>query len=136
MMALACSLIWHFPHYGNQGGEPSSIIRRGDWKLIHYYEDGRKELYNLSKDLSETTDLASDYPAKVQELNKELFDYLTEVGAKYAEPDPEYSEEKAREFLTKMEYEKMPALEKQRMEMLSNDFDPNNNWWGSTPTTD
>jgi arylsulfatase A-like enzyme len=27
-------LIWHYPHYGNQGGEPSSIIRLGDWKLI------------------------------------------------------------------------------------------------------
>lgn len=22
-------LIWHYPHYGNQGGEPSSIIRKG-----------------------------------------------------------------------------------------------------------
>jgi arylsulfatase A-like enzyme len=30
-------LIWHYPHYGNQGGEPSSIIRLGEWKLIHYY---------------------------------------------------------------------------------------------------
>ncbi|PXX30418.1 sulfatase [Arenibacter sp. ARW7G5Y1] len=130
------ALIWHFPHYGNQGGEPSSIIRRGNWKLIHYYEDGRKELYNLSKDLGEATDLVADYPDKVQELNMELFDYLTEVGAKYAKPDPEYSEEKAREFLHKMEYEKMPALEKQRMEMLSNDFDPNNNWWGSMVTKD
>ncbi|RTE55473.1 DUF4976 domain-containing protein [Arenibacter aquaticus] len=130
------ALIWHFPHYGNQGGEPSSIIRRGNWKLIHYYEDGRKELYNLSKDLSETTDVATAYPDKVEELNKELFDYLKEVGAKYANPDPEYSEEKAKEFLHKMEYEKMPALEKQRMEMLSNDFDPNNNWWGSMATKD
>ncbi|MEM7336060.1 MAG: sulfatase, partial [Chloroflexota bacterium] len=26
-------LFWHYPHYGNQGGEPSSIIRSGDWKL-------------------------------------------------------------------------------------------------------
>ncbi|HMP31455.1 MAG TPA: sulfatase, partial [Saprospiraceae bacterium] len=33
------SLYWHYPHYGNQGGDPSSIIRKGDWKLIHYYED-------------------------------------------------------------------------------------------------
>ena len=40
-------LYWHYPHYGNQGGEPSSIIRRDDWKLIHYWEDGRDELYNL-----------------------------------------------------------------------------------------
>ena len=23
-------IFWHYPHYGNQGGEPSSIIRVGD----------------------------------------------------------------------------------------------------------
>jgi len=43
-------LFWHYPHYGNQGGDPSSIIRRGPWKLIHYYEDGHDELYNLETD--------------------------------------------------------------------------------------
>jgi arylsulfatase A-like enzyme len=53
-------LIWHYPHYGNQGGEPSSIIRLGDWKLIHYYEDGREELYNLKTDLEETTDISTE----------------------------------------------------------------------------
>lgn len=130
------SLIWHFPHYGNQGGEPSSIIRRGDWKLIHYYEDGRKELYNLTKDISETTDLAEKYPDRVQEMGKELFDYLTEVGAKYPVPDPEYSEEKEKEYLRKVESENLPALEKQRLDMLSNEFDPNNKWWGSMVTRD
>ena len=41
------SLIWHYPHYGNQGGEPSSIIRNGKYKLIYYYEDGHTELYDL-----------------------------------------------------------------------------------------
>jgi len=25
----------------------------------------------------------------------------------------------------------MPQLEKQRLEFLSKDFDPGNNWWGS-----
>ncbi|MCK0158320.1 sulfatase [Cellulophaga sp. F20128] len=125
------ALIWHFPHYGNQGGEPSSIIRRGDWKLIHYYEDGRNELYNLTKDISETTDLATDNPDKVQELNTELFDYLTSVGAKYAKPDPDYSEVKAKEFRNKMEYTKMLALEKQRKQMLSPNWQPNKDWWGS-----
>ena len=44
-------LFWHYPHYGNQGGEPSSIIRSGDWKLIYYHEDGRDELYNLADDI-------------------------------------------------------------------------------------
>ncbi len=27
------SLIWHYPHYGNQGGEPSSIITRGELEV-------------------------------------------------------------------------------------------------------
>ncbi len=43
-------LIWHYPHYGNQGGEPSGIYRESNWKLIHYYEDDRIELYDLSQD--------------------------------------------------------------------------------------
>lgn len=130
------ALIWHFPHYGNQGGEPSSIIRRGDWKLIHYYEDGRNELYNLAQDLSETRDLASEYPDKVEPLRKELFDYLKEVEAKYPTPDSLYSEAKTREYLYKLVHEKMPALEKQRMNFLSDKFDPNNHWWGSLVTND
>ena len=130
------ALIWHFPHYGNQGGEPSSIIRKGDWKMIYYYEDGRKELYDLAKDLSETTDIAGKYPERVEQLHKELFAYLTEVGAKYPEPDPDYSEAKEKELLNKTEFKKMPTLEKQRLEMLSKDFQPNTDWWGSMTTKD
>ncbi|MDC0177918.1 sulfatase [Polaribacter sp.] len=130
------ALIWHFPHYGNQGGEPSSIIRRGNWKLIHYYEDGRKELYNLEKDISETTNLSAKYPKKVAQLNKELFDYLTEVKAKFPLADPNYSEIKAKAFLNKMENKKMPSLERKRKQMLSKDFQPNESWWGSMITKD
>lgn len=55
------ALYWHYPHYGNQGGEPSSIIRQGDWKLIHYYEDGRDELYNLRIDETESEPLNVQY---------------------------------------------------------------------------
>jgi len=130
------ALIWHYPHYGNQGGEPSSIIRRGDWKLIHYYEDGRNELYNLAEDLSETKNVASDYPERVEQLGKELFAYLTEVGTHYPIPDPEYDEAKEQEHLYRTEFEFMPELEKRRMQYLSEDFDPNNQWWGSMVTKD
>ena len=41
-------LFWHYPHYGNQGGEPSSIIRQSDWKLIHYWEDGPRWVNQLT----------------------------------------------------------------------------------------
>lgn len=130
------SLIWHYPHYGNQGGEPSSIIRRGDWKLIHYYEDGRKELYKLPEDLSEEIDLSADYPGIVKTLDQELFSYLEQVGALYPVPDPEYDPEKEASHLNYMETTKMKELEDQRMRFLSDDFDPQNNWWGSRITTD
>jgi len=129
-------LFWHYPHYGNQGGEPSSIIREGDWKLIHYYEDGREELYNLRTDLQETTDLAQNYPDRVIELHTKLFDYLGEVRARFPEKDPEYNKNLEKEHLKKVEQVQLPELEKQRMEVLSKDFNPGNNWWGSKITHD
>ncbi len=52
-------LFWHYPHYGNQGGAPGAAIRRGDWKLIEWFEDGRVELFNLAQDLGEKNDLAA-----------------------------------------------------------------------------
>jgi arylsulfatase A-like enzyme len=124
-------LIWHYPHYGNQGGEPSSIIRLGDWKLIHYYEDGHDELYNLKNDVGETTDLAAREPAKVKELSKKLFSYLNDVGARFPKPDPQYNAQKEKEYLMKVKTEMLPKLEKQRLSFLSEYFDPANNWWGS-----
>lgn len=126
------SLIWHYPHYGNQGGEPSSMIRRGDWKLIHYYEDGRKELYNVVLDIGEENDVATENPDKVKELDKELFDYLNGVGARYPEHDPQHDPAMEKLFLQKVLNERLPALENRRMTFLSDDFDPGNAWWGSS----
>lgn len=129
-------LIWHYPHYGNQGGEPSSIIRKGAWKLIHYYEDGRDELYNLTNDLKEQNDVATDHPQIVAQLSEELFAYLEEVGARYPEKDPEYSAELEERFLERVRTQRWPRLEEQRLRFLSEDFDPDNNWWGSMVTKD
>ena len=129
-------LIWHYPHYGNQGGEPSAIIRLGDWKLIHYYEDGHEELYNLKTDLSETTNLAPREAAKVKELHEKLFSFLRETGAKFPLKDPQYNAQKETEYLMKVKTERLPQLEKQRLNFLSEDFNPGNNWWGSEVTKD
>lgn len=129
-------LVWHYPHYGNQGGEPSSIIRQGDWKLIHYYEDGRDELYNLAEDISETTDLSGVHPELVSKLQLELFGFLDGVGARFPVPDPEYDPEKEAARLEYIRTERLRQLEEQRMHFLSDDFDPGNNWWGSKITKD
>lgn len=130
------SLIWHYPHYGNQGGYPSAIIRKGDWKLIHYYEDDHEELYNLKTDLSETTDVSAKNPKIVQQLSAELFDYLKEVSAKFPVKDPEYSGEAEKEYLQDVVNKLLPQLEDQRTNMLSKDYKPNKDWWGSQVTKD
>jgi arylsulfatase A-like enzyme len=129
-------LIWHYPHYGNQGGQPSSIIRLGDWKLIHYYEDGHEELYNLKTDLEEQNDVAAENAALTKQLSEQLFTLLDEMGARYPEKDPLYDAEKEKAHLERVKNVVWPRLEKQRMEFLSKDFDPGNNWWGSRVTND
>lgn len=129
-------LIWHYPHYGNQGGDPVSIIRLGDWKLIHYYETGIEELYNLRTDVGEQNNLASEQPEMVKKLHKQLFEYLKSVGAKYPVPNAKYDVEKAEKRKQYNSTELLQRLEKQRMNYLSKDYDPEDNWWGSKPTTD
>ena len=66
------SLFWHFPHYPRM--TPGSAVRNGDWKLIHYYEDDRRELYNLRNDPGEQHNLAD----KDSETAKRLCDELAE----------------------------------------------------------
>ena len=129
-------LIWHYPHYGNQGGEPSSIIRKGKWKLIHYYEDGHNELYNVESDPEETTDIINNHKGIASQLNEELFNYLDEVGAKFPVKDPQYSKQEEEKYLKWVRDELLPQKEKERLEYLSDDYDPGNDWWGSRVTND
>ncbi|MCA8965004.1 MAG: sulfatase [Planctomycetes bacterium] len=68
-------LFWHYPHYGNQGGFPGGAVRLGDWKLIERYEDGRVQLYHLSADPGERTDLAEEQPERVAKLRALLRDF-------------------------------------------------------------
>jgi len=76
-------LFWHYPHYGNQGGFPSSAVRLGDYKLIERLEDGRVHLFDLSKDLGERNDLAAQQPERVQRMRRLLHEWYREVDAKF-----------------------------------------------------
>jgi len=81
------SLFWHFPHYGNmEGSVPASAIRKGDIKLIRFYEDNRTELYNLKRDPGETANLLDDEPDLVAQLTKELGTLKQQMNAQ--EPTP------------------------------------------------
>jgi hypothetical protein len=99
--------------------------------LIHYYEDDREELYNLKQDVEENNNVIADHTKLAQEMSAELFSYLNSVGAKFPEKDPEYSSELEKMHLERVINNLWPALEKQRLNMLSKDFDPKNDWWGS-----
>jgi arylsulfatase A len=78
------NLYWHYPlekpHF--LGGRSAGSIRKGDWKLIEFFDDQSIELYNLKEDLSETNNLAGKHPEKAKELLKELSSWRTDVGAK------------------------------------------------------
>jgi arylsulfatase A-like enzyme len=74
-------LFWHYPHYSNQGGEPSSAIRAGAWKLIEFLRDGRRELYHLPDDISETRNLVDREPAIARDLAAQLDSWRRKTGA-------------------------------------------------------
>ncbi|NJB87771.1 arylsulfatase A-like enzyme [Lewinella marina] len=124
-------LIWHYPHYGNQGGDPSSVIQRGDWKLIHYWEDGHDELYHLGRDPREQINVAERHADVAAELHGALLAFLEDRGARYPRPDPRYDpaldQQKAAYFRDTLR----PRLEQQREEMFRPDWSPNADWWGS-----
>lgn len=82
------ALFWHYPHYSNQGGEPGSAIREGDWKLIEFHKDGRRELYNLRQDISETRNLVAREPARVRRLAAQLDDWRKSSGAVMPRQNP------------------------------------------------
>jgi len=126
-------LIWHYPHYGNQGGEPSGIYRQGPWKLIHYYEDGRSELYNLESDLGERNDLATAEPNRASLMKAKLEEFLNSVGAKFPSPDDRFTDAAATAKLKRFREKVLPQLETQHANFLKPDFQPNKDWWGSAP---
>jgi arylsulfatase A len=83
------TLYWHYPHY-YETTTPVSAVRSGDWKLMEYFEDGRRELYNLRDDPTEARDLARSNPDKAADLTKELAHWRTSVGGKLPQPNTQY----------------------------------------------
>jgi arylsulfatase A-like enzyme len=95
-------LYWHFPYYVPEVHKPGSLeeigvdtntrqtinpphsaIRVGKYKLIHFYEDQRSELYDLDADPGEGTDLSSQLPGTTAKFTSILEGYLDEVGARF-----------------------------------------------------
>lgn len=123
------SLFWHYPHYGNQGGEPSAITMNDRWKLIHYFEDSRNELYDLTQDIGETNDLAEQHPEVVNSMLKSLLEWQSEVGAKMPSPNMNFDKDQFSKSLLAKENRSMPAREKQHTAFMQSDYQPKGGWW-------
>ncbi len=68
---VAHDYLWWF-HSGNRA------IRVGDWKLVSEGKNGPWELYDLSRDRSETKNLAAEQPERVRELEQAWTRHLEE----------------------------------------------------------
>lgn len=84
------AIYWHYPHYHPGGATPYSAIRSGDWRLVHFHEEGRSELYNLADDVGERNDRAAADPHRVAELRKRLDAWLAQVGGQFPSPNPDH----------------------------------------------
>ncbi|MHC4557114.1 MAG: sulfatase [Planctomycetota bacterium] len=90
------AIYWHYPHYHHS--RPAGAVRKGHWKLIEFYEDGRLELYNLQRDIGEKNNLEMKMPQKAAELQRELSEWRKSVDAKMPIPNPNYDPAKAHEW--------------------------------------
>jgi arylsulfatase A-like enzyme len=88
------ALYWHYPHYHPGGATPHGAMRMGDFKLIEFYEDGRRELYNLEHDAGETKDLSSLLPDKAAQMAAQLNAWRKAVGAQMPTPNPDHDPER------------------------------------------
>ncbi len=97
------AIFWHFPAYLQSysrtdsqrdplyRSRPCGIIRRGDWKLHEYFEDGALELYNLRDDIGEQRNLAKSNARKTAQLHDQLIAWRRRTGAPVpTEPNPNY----------------------------------------------
>jgi arylsulfatase A len=84
------AIYWHYPHYHPGGATPYSAIRHGDFRLVHFYEDDRDELYDLAQDIGETKNLAATQPEKAKALRTQLDAWLKSVDAQFPTANPNY----------------------------------------------
>lgn len=81
-------IMFHYPHYSNQGGRPASAVRHDDWKLIHDWETDTDLLFNVRSDPSESDELSAAHPDIADRLRKSLLDWVSESPAQVPQPNP------------------------------------------------
>lgn len=83
-------MIWHNPHYHTNTRPPVSAIRLGNFKLIHFYEENKDELYDLVQDPKESVNLAAEKKGKTRILHRKLMRMLKQMDASFPQPNPNH----------------------------------------------
>ncbi|MFY0654312.1 MAG: YHYH protein [Cyclobacteriaceae bacterium] len=85
-------IYFHSPHYDNNPNKtPRSAVVDGKYKLLVSYETGDIELFDLSSDIGENTDLSGTLTALTSELRTKLRDHLKSVNAPMPTLDPTHA---------------------------------------------
>ena len=83
------TLYRHSPHYCTRM-TPASAVRHGDWKLVHYYENNKMELFNLQDDPGETKEMAAALPGQVRTLRSKLDTWRQATAANEPVSNPDW----------------------------------------------
>ena len=103
----------HDAFYWSSGGAKGKwAIRSGDWKLVA--EKKRIELFNLDKDLSETTDLAVKQPKVVSELTDKYNEWLDKMADPVSKQGKRWNPDAGRSGINMSKEEKKAAREKEK----------------------
>ncbi len=95
------TLYFHYPHYHHLGYMPAGAIRKGNFKLIEWFEGSIAgvgpaiSLFNLEDDPAETLDLTAEYPQLAEQLLTRLRAWRLEVGAGEMRINPGFEPKRA-----------------------------------------
>ena len=85
------SIFFHYPNYAfHRGNRLGSAVRSGDFKLIEYFDDESVELYDLSKDISESNNLAEELPQRTALLRQKLHQWRENCNAAMPTANPDF----------------------------------------------
>lgn len=111
------ALYWHYPHYHHNGYQPSGAIRKGDYKLIEWYEEtlwgarNQVSLYNIREDIGETNDLAAEMPERAGRMRQELYEWRDALNVQEMRRNPFYDPERVdQRSEINLQYRKRPGI--------------------------
>lgn len=102
--------------WSSAGEKGKWVVRSGKWKLVA--EKKRIELFDLEKDLSETTDLAAKYPKVVSELTAKYNLWLDEMADPVSKQPKRWSPDAVAPGKKMSNKEKKAAREKKKAERI------------------